>query len=295
VFSIGVAALVARSLYRPVHRMTLAVAALAEGNYDQRVPEAGPTELRRLGAAFNDMAARVKLSQQRLRDFVADVSHELKSPLTSIGGFAQALLDGTAEDEATRTRAAEIIRDESRRVASQVDELLDLSRVQSGQVVMSFQDISVFELVGLCGELLGVRAKEMGVCLDLDVPLHLRIMGDADRLERVVNNLIDNALKHSPRGGRICIVAREVGQECVELAVSDEGPGIPGDNLDLVFDRFYQGTGVRTGAGLGLAIAREIMHAHGGAIRAENGLKKGAVFTMRLPTGHLPVTGEQPQ
>ncbi len=295
VFSIVVAALVARSLYRPVQRMTLAVAAIAEGNYDQNVPVSGPPELQRLAAAFNDMAVRVKLSQQRLRDFVADVSHELRSPLTSIGGFAQALLDGTAEDESTRRRAAQIIADESRRVAAQVDELLDLSRVQSGQVAMLREVLPVSELVGLCSELLSRRASDREVTIETDVPEGLRVIGDSDRLEQVIGNLLDNALKHSPQGGTIRVTACAAGMDRVEISVVDEGPGIPPDNLDHVFDRFYQGAGVRTGAGLGLAIARVIVHAHGGSIRAGNGPEKGAVFTVRLPTGHREVTGGQPQ
>ena len=295
VLSIVLAALIGRAFYRPVRRVTEAAVLMAEGDYAQRVPVAGSPELKRLAGAFNTMASQVRLSQQRLRDFVADVSHELRSPLTSIGGFAQALLDGTAEDEQTRTRAAEVIRDESRRAASQVDELLDLSRVQSGQAAMSREEVPVSELVGLCSELLGGRVRESGLRLEADVPQHLCVMGDGDRLEQVVSNLIDNALKHSPPGGRVRIVARGVGQEWVEISVSDEGPGIPGDNLDLVFDRFYQGAGVRTGAGLGLAIAREIVRAHGGSIRAANGPEKGAVFTVRLPTCHRQATGGQPQ
>ncbi len=295
VFSIAVAALVARSLYRPVQRMTFAVAALADGNYDQNVPVSGPAELRRLAATFNDMAVRVKLSQQRLRDFVADVSHELKSPLTSIGGFAQALLDGTAEDESTRRRAAQIIADESRRVAAQVDELLEFSRIQSGQIAMSCDDLQVSGLVGLCSELLSTRVSGREVTLETDVPGDLCVIGDSDRLEQVIGNLLDNALKHSPPGGTIRVTARAASMDWIELSVVDEGPGIPPDNLDHVFDRFYQGAGVRTGAGLGLAIAREIVHAHGGSIRAVNGPVRGAVFTVRLPSCRRGVVGGQPQ
>ncbi|MBE9506402.1 MAG: HAMP domain-containing histidine kinase [Chloroflexi bacterium] len=275
--------------------MTFAVAAIAEGNYDQIVPVSGPPELKRLAATFNDMAVRVKLSQQRLRDFVADVSHELRSPLTSIGGFAQALLDGTAEDESTRRRAAQIIADESRRVAAQVDELLDLSRVQSGQISMSRDDLQLSGLVGLCSEVLSTRASDREVTLETDVPEGLCVIGDGDRLEQVIGNLLDNALKHSPPGGTIRVTARAAGMDRVELSVVDEGPGIPPDNLDHVFDRFYQGAGVRTGAGLGLAIAREIVRAHGGSIRAANGLEKGAVFTVRLPSCRRGVAGGQPQ
>ena len=283
IISLILAAAIGRSFYRPVKRVTEAAQQMADGSYDQHVPVEGPPELKRMAGAFNAMASQVRLSQQRLRDFVADVSHELKSPLTSINGFAQALFDGTAADEPTRTRAAEIIRDESRRVALQVDELLDLSRIQAGQTLFSIEAISIGDVVNRTAETFGFRAHERGISIAREVQPGLQVRGDSDRLEQVVSNLLDNALKHGPEGSTVVLSANHVDTDWVEVSVGDEGPGIPEDKIEHVFERFYQGTGVRTGAGLGLAIAREIVVAHGGSISVANAPTGGAVFTVRLP------------
>jgi len=290
VVSLILAAAIGRSFYRPVKRVTEAAQQMADGSYDQHVPVEGPPELKRMARAFNAMASQVRLSQQRLRDFVADVSHELKSPLTSIGGFAQALLDGTATDEPTRMRAAEIIRDESRRVALQVDELLDLSRIQAGQIVFAADAVRIGDVVNQAAEVFAFRAGERHIIIATDVQPGLRVQGDADRLEQVVSNLLDNALKHGPEGSTVRLGACRIDSAWVEVSVADEGPGIPQDKIEHVFERFYQGTGVRTGAGLGLAIAREIVSAHGGSIAAVNAETGGAVFTVRLPAA--PSTGD---
>ena len=282
VVSLILAAAIGRSFYRPVMRVTEAAQQIADGTYDLQVPVEGPPELKRMANAFNAMASKVRVSQQRLRDFVADVSHELKSPLTSIGGFAQAILDGTAADESTRIRAAEIIRDQSRRVACQVDELLDLSRIQAGRVAFSTEAVDVGDVVNRAAEVFGFRADERGMAIARTVQPDLRVRGDSDRLEQVVSNLLDNALKHAPRGSTVGLSASRAGT-WIEVSVADEGPGIPEDKIEHVFERFYQGTGVRTGAGLGLAIAREIVVAHGGSISVANARGSGAVFTVRLP------------
>lgn len=290
VVSLILAAGIGRSFYRPVKRVTEAAQQMADGTYDQHVPVEGPPELKRMARAFNAMSSQVRLSQQRLRDFVADVSHELKSPLTSINGFAQALLDGTAADEPTRTRAAEIIRDESRRVASQVDELLDLSRIQAGQIVFSMDAVCIGDVLNQAAEVFGFKSDERGMTIAREVQPGLQVRGDSDRLEQVVSNLLDNALKHGPEGSTVRLSASRVEQGWIELSVADEGPGIPEDKIGHVFERFYQGTGVRTGAGLGLAIAREIVVAHGGSIAVSNANTGGAVFTVRLPAA--PLTGD---
>lgn len=140
----------ARSVYRPIQRVTEAAEKMAQGQYDQEIPVAGPEEVKGLAVGFNQMARQVELSQQRLRNFVADVSHQLRSPLTSIRGFAQAILDGTASDSETRLRAAQVIEDESKRMIRQVDELLELSRVQSGQIQMVREPVDIKELLEHC-------------------------------------------------------------------------------------------------------------------------------------------------
>ncbi len=287
--SLIVALLIARSVYRPLSRVTAATGNIARGQFDQPIPESGPAEVRQLASSFNNMATQVKESQQQLRHFVADVSHELKSPLTSIQGFAQALVDGTAADDETRTKAARIINDEARRMRRQVDELLELARVQSGQLKMEREPVNVRELIERCREVFSVQAADKKVVLVSETSGGvMTVTGDADRLEEVLDNLIDNAIKNSHQGGQVNIFGRPVDGNWIEMKVTDQGPGIPPEQLPHVFERFYQVTGVRTGVGLGLTIAREIVHAHGGTIEARSEPGEGADFTIRLPAASTP-------
>jgi signal transduction histidine kinase len=271
-----------RTIYRPLAGVKAAAQKIAQGDYSQRVPEEGPEEIKELAVSFNHMTGEVEQAQTRLRHFVADVSHELKSPLTSIQGFAQALLDGTAADEETQTRAIQIIQSESKRLKRQVDELLELSRMQSGQARLIKERVDINDILSRSIEIYAVQAGEKHVELRLHAKPRLTVMGDADRLEQVFNNLLDNAIKNSPPGAAVNITGSQ-GSDTVQITVSDSGPGIPADHLPHVFERFYQVPGVRTGVGLGLTIAREIVLAHGGTIEVSSPPCEGARFTVSLP------------
>ncbi len=281
--SVVIAFLLARSVYRPVQRVTEAAEKIAQGQYDQEVPVTGPKDIKGLAIGFNQMAKQVKQAQQRLRYFVADVSHELRTPLTSIRGFAQAMLDGTTKDRSTRLRAAQVIEDESKRMIRQVDELLELSRMQSGQIQMAREPVDIKELLEHCQEIFIIRAEEKGLTLQIEIEPLKPVIGDIDRLEQVFCNLLDNAFKHSSDGGEVKISARNTATNYVEVTVADSGPGIPPEQLPYVFERFYQAGGVRTGTGLGLAIAREIVLAHGGKIEVDSTPGEGAEFIVTLP------------
>lgn len=282
--SVVIAIFLARSVYRPIQRVTEAAEKMAQGQYDQEVLVAGPKEVKGLAVSFNQMARQVKLSEQRLRYFVADVSHQLRNPLTSIRGFARAILDGTAKDPATRLRAAQVIEDESKRMMRQVDELLELSRMQSGQIQMVRETIDIKELLEHCQEIFTIRAEEKNLLLRTEIEPLMPVVGDMDRLEQVFSNLLDNALKNSPTGGKVRIIGRKTGTDSVQIIIADSGPGIPPEQLPHVFERFYQASGVRTGAGLGLAIAKEIVLAHGGKIEASSVPGEGTEFIVRLST-----------
>ncbi|MFQ5826841.1 MAG: sensor histidine kinase [Dehalococcoidia bacterium] len=282
--SVVIAVFLARSVYRPIQRVTDAAEEIARGRYDQEIALAGPREVRGLALAFNRMAKQVKHSQQRLREFLADVSHELRSPLTSIRGFAQAMVDGTARDSEAQSRAAQIIEDESKRMIRLVDELLELSRIESGQIQMLREPVDVKALLEHCQEIFMMRAQEKGLRLRADLEPLPSIVGDTDRLEQVFSNLLDNALKHTPLGGEISISARQASSDLVEITVADTGPGISPQELPHVFGRFYRADAAKTGTGLGLAIAREIVRAHGGDIEARSALGGGAQFIVRLAT-----------
>lgn len=282
ILSLIIALLFARSIYRPINRVTVAAEKMAQGHYDQEIPVAGPKECKELADSFNQMAQQVKRSQQQLRHFVADVSHQLKSPLTSIHGFAQALLDGTANDEAARQRAATIISEESRRMKKQVDQLLEIARMQAGQLRMERGPVDINELLEHCREVFAVQADEKQVKIKIAADALMNVPGDFDRLEQVFSNLLDNAIKNSPRDGEVRLKGRNLTKE-VEVSVSDDGPGIAPEQLPYLFERFHQATGVRSGYGLGLAIAREIVTAHGGTIEAKSEPGEGAQFIVRLP------------
>ena len=281
--SVVIAFLLAGSVYRPVRQLTEATEKIARGQYDLAIPVSGPREIRGLAERFNEMASKVNQSQQQLRHFVADVSHQLKTPLTSIQGFAQAILDGTAGDSETRAKAIRVIDDESRRMIRQVDELLQLSRMQAGQIAIARELVDIKELLGHCLEIFSLRAEDNGISLKTEIEPLMPVVGDIDRLEQVFNNLIDNALKNSPARSEVSITGRNSGDGLIEVIVADSGPGIPPEQLPYVFERFYQASGLRSGVGLGLAIAAEIVSAHAGTIEVESNPGEGARFTVRLP------------
>jgi two-component system, OmpR family, sensor kinase len=281
--SILVAYWLSRSLYKPLGEITEAADKIGRGEYSHRINSRDTGEIGALAGSFDRMASEVEGSQVKLQNFVADVSHELKSPLTAIQGFSQALIDGTAADKETQTKAARIINEEAKRLRRQVDELLDLSRLQSGQFKMDICRIDLTQVIKQSTELFKMQAADKSVTLDLDASPGLWINGDSDRLEQVFNNLFDNAIKNSPPFTTINISAAR-NENRIFASVLDHGPGIHPDALPRVFDRFYQVTGMRTGVGLGLAITREIILAHNGTIDVKSVPGSGAEFILSLPS-----------
>ncbi|MCC6628309.1 MAG: HAMP domain-containing histidine kinase [Chloroflexi bacterium] len=279
------ATLMARSLYQPIVRLKAAAEGMARGHYDQQVPEEGPAELAGLARAFNDMAGEVRASRQSMQEFVANVSHELRTPLTSVRGFVEALSDGTVSDEAGRRRSLAVIGAELRRLQRLVTGLLDLSRFESGQVALRRESVDLAAVVAQCGEIVSARAEEAGVTLIVEVPSPSPfVTGDADRLEQVIANLLDNALRYTPTGGRVGLrLMSDSGQ--ARVAVADTGPGVPAAAVPHLFERFFTADPARAGhgAGLGLAIAREIALAHGGDIEVASRVGEGSTFTLVLP------------
>jgi signal transduction histidine kinase len=244
------------------------------------------------------MAEQVKASQQSQRDFLANVSHDLKTPLTSIQGFAQAITDGAANGPESVRRSAGIIRDEAQRMSRMVTELLDLARIESGQIVMRREAVHLSAVLGDCVDKLALRAQQSGIKLEVQVPNDLPVItGDGDRLAQVFTNLLDNALKHTQAGGKITVAARpltgssivrrgKTWPAAVEVSVGDTGSGIPPEDLSRIFERFYQVDKSRQrsgGLGLGLAIVKQIVEAHYGAIHAESVVGLGSRFVVTLP------------
>ena len=287
VLSVLLALLISRSVAAPLRRVASAAQAIACGETGTRAPASGPQELRDLAQTFNSMADQVEASQQSQRDFVANVSHELKTPLTSIQGFSQALLDGTASGPEGTARAARVIHDEADRMRRMADELLILARFDAGQVAIARGPMELGPLLQRCVEKQATQAGASEVALALDLPESLTVTGDGDRLVQVFTNLLDNAVAHTPPGGTVTVGARRMGDDRgVEVTVTDTGEGIPSGALSRIFERFYQVDKARQrgrGAGLGLAITKEIVEAHGGTVTAESVLGLGSRFTVRLP------------
>ncbi len=293
VLSVLLALFLSRSVAAPLRRIASTAEAIARGETDARVPISGPTEVHALARSFNTMADQVEATQQSQRDFVANVSHDLKTPLTSIRGFSQALLDGTASTPEATARAVHVIHEEAEHMRRMVDELLILARFDAGQSEMAHEPVELGSLLQGCIEKLTPQAQVVGVILELDVPDQLVITGDGDRLAQVFTNLLDNAISHTPAEGKVMLAAHRVtaakdrSGHAVEITVTDTGKGIPAEELPRIFERFYQvdkSRQRRRGAGLGLAIAKEIIEAHGGTIRAESVTGLGTRFTVQIPT-----------
>jgi len=262
---------------------------LAARNYPsedmQPVKPRGPHEVQVLTRAFNSMITRVHNSQQSQRDFVANVSHELKTPLTSIQGFAQAILDDTADTPTARKQAAQIIYDESARMHRLALDLLDLARLEAGTADLKMSAMDVGALLRGVVEKFMPQAVKAGIDLQVNIPDRLpTLIADGDRLAQVFTNLIDNALKFTPANGSVTLSAKKAGIG-IELSVTDSGIGIESEALTRLFDRFYQVDSSRAerGAGLGLAIVKEIVQAHGGKISVRSQVGHGTTFTIQLP------------
>jgi signal transduction histidine kinase len=252
------------------------------------VRPSGPREVQELTQAFNAMTARVQASQKSQREFVANVSHELKTPLTSIQGFAQALQDGTAEAPEARQQAAGIIYDEAGRMHRMVLDLLDLARLDAGTLELQRVPVDVPALLRSVADKFVPQARAAGISIRVKAPVLPAITGDGDRLAQVFTNLVDNALKFTSSGGSVTLRAAPADSGLL-TEVEDSGAGIPPEALARIFDRFYQvdpsrSGGEKHGAGLGLAIVKEIVTAHGGKISVRSTPGKGSTFTVFLPT-----------
>jgi two-component system OmpR family sensor kinase len=270
----------------PLKRMAAGAGRLAGGQYQPVKPE-GPDEVRQLAQALNEMGAQVQSSQLSQRDFIANVTHELKTPLTSIQGFSQAILDGTVRDEQSLRQAAEVIHTEAERMNRLVLDLLALAKLEAGTADLSYALVDVLALLDQVVQKFSLQASQAQVDLRSALPALPPLYGDGDRLAQVFTNLVDNALKFTLAGGQV-VISAETTADGVRVTVADCGPGIPLEEKSRIFERFYQkdrsrrGGGGR-GVGLGLPIARQIVLAHGGKIWVESTVGKGSIFYVELP------------
>jgi two-component system phosphate regulon sensor histidine kinase PhoR len=224
---------------------------------------------------------------ERIRhDFVANVSHEFKTPLTAIQGFAETLLSGALEDPRNNRRFLEIIRDHATRLAVLTDDLLKLARIEAGKLEVQFGPVQLSDVIERCVEISELNATRKRITLEVDVPPHLPLVhGDASLLRDVVQNLLDNAVQYTPESGRVRISAHADTREAV-VSVDDTGIGIPLADQERIFERFYRVDAARSreagGTGLGLSIAKHIVEAHGGRLWVESEIGHGSKFSFSL-------------
>jgi signal transduction histidine kinase len=264
--------LISRSLTRPLTQLASAAEDIAGGNYSRRVGIKGSDEIGMLGSSFNRMAEAVERARKIQRDFLANVSHELKTPLTSLIGFSQAMIDGSLMSEAERSRAATIIHEESERVLHMAQELLDLARVEAGTMSLHITAVDLSAQLEQEVEIVRKRADSRKLSLELAVPEDIPpVAADPERLHQVFENLLDNAVKYAPEGSTVGAVAR-LSVAGVETVISNP-VGSHRPDPERMFERFYRADPSRSGAaggvGLGLSISRELTAAMKGRLWAD--------------------------
>ena len=304
------AVMAALVIFRPARRrlrsLEEAARALGEGRTDVRADERGGDEVSALAHTFNQMALELEArttalshSDRARRQLLADVSHELMTPLTAIRGYTQTLaMPDLVVNPATRARYFEIVDQETYTLEAIIGDLLDLAKLEGGGETLTFEPVSVSELFGRVADRHEPTLRARNITLHLEAADAVEVNGDVQRLEQALQNVASNAIRHTPDGGRVELRARAQDGHAV-ITVRDTGPGIPTEHLPHIFDRFYKVDASRTAAGstggssgLGLSIVRAIVERHDGQVTASNGAGGGAVFEIRLPGAR---SGDTPQ
>lgn len=275
----------ARALTRPLRELTRAIRAMARGDLGQQVPVRSQDELGQLAVAFNQMSADLARANQARRQMTADIAHDLRTPLTVIGGYVEALRDGVLKPDSDRF---DTMYNEVQHLQHLVEDLRTLSLADSGELILNRQSLQPVTLLERIAAAYWHRAEQQGIQLQIKAPQSLRrIYVDEERMVQVLGNLVSNSLRHTPQGGQIVLSSRS-SEGALQILVQDTGEGIPPQALPFIFDRFYRGDASRPGkgdeSGLGLAIARSIVEAHGGTISADSSPGHGTTFTIWLPT-----------
>ena len=281
--------LLSGTIARPLRRLTAAASAVARGQFNQQVAVRSRDEVGHLSQAFNDMTARLQTARQMQVDFVANVSHELRTPLTSIKGMLETLRDGAVDDPEVRDRFLETAESETDRLIRLVNDLLLLSRTDSEALSLRCESRDLPGLVRPVLDHLAPQAEAHDLVLKLEVsPDTPLVWIDPDRIEQVLVNLLDNAIKYSRPGGAVTVKASAERNQAALVRVCDEGIGIPTQDLPYVGRRFYRADKARSraegGSGLGLAIAQALVQAHGGRLWLESQEGQGTVVSFTLPS-----------
>jgi len=288
--SLLIARWLARGMTQPLRDMAAAARAMETGDYSARVVTTSRDEVGQLAAAFNRMSSELAILEKSRRDLVANVSHELKTPITAIRAHLENLADGVEQPD---PKTMQVMLAQTERLGRLVDHLLDLSRLESGEVPMYMEVISLEPIVARVLSEISVGRAVTDVTLRNDVAPVLAATADAERIHQVLYNLVDNAVRFTPPGGTVTVTGTRR-EDRVAIEVSDSGVGIAPEHLPRLFERFYRADASRSreggGTGIGLAIARSIVESHGGRITATSEPGHGSAFTFDLPAAEAAVS-----
>ncbi len=280
--AVGAALVLGSSIARRIERLGAASAQLAAGELQTRAPEDGPRELAELGRSFNEMAANLESLFDARRELVAAASHDLRTPIASITAMLEAIEDGLADVSEYLTP----LQEQARRLASLVEDLFELARIDAGALAYELQVVELAPIVESCLRGFEAEARAQGVRLEQRIEPTPPARCAPEQVERVLLNLLTNALRHTPSDGTVAVVVADA-DDAVRVTVEDDGEGISPDTARRMFDRFWRSDsardGVAGGAGLGLAIARGLVEAQGGRMWAEPGEPRGARVSFTLP------------
>jgi len=273
-----------RLILAPVKALTSAAERVGRGDFSQRVKTKDKGELGDLAQAFNSMSNDLERAEKLRQNMVADIAHELRTPLSNVQGYLEALRDGVIKPDAETIRS---LSEEATLLSRLVDDLQELSLAEAGELKLNCQTEDIAELINQTVAAVQAQATTKGASVFIDLPDKLPPVNiDSHRISQVLRNLLENAVAHTAKGGSITVAAKQQGN-WVEVSVTDNGEGIPAEDLPNIFERFYRVDKSRAratgGSGLGLTIAKRLVEAHGGKIEAQSELGKGSRFTFTLP------------
>lgn len=283
-FVFVVSLVITRSISRPVSLLKRKTSEIARGNFDTAVEIASPPEIAELATAFNLMCHKLKDLDKMKSDFFSSMSHDLRTPLTSIKEGTSLLLDGVGGAVTDKQKKIlHILAEESSRLIAMVNSLLDLAKMEAGMMTYAFAPWSLSALIRRATTEIGPLMEAKKIILETSVSEDLPVLNlDSERILQALRNLIANAVKFAPEGGHVRVTARPTDRG-VEVSVADNGPGIPPESLSTIFEKFRQAAPTANGSGLGLAIVKHIVTSHGGQVWAESKVGKGSTFVFVLP------------
>ena len=280
---------ISRRISRPIVQMTSAVIKLAEGEKVGEIHAKTGDEIEKLADAFNVMNSQLEITENVRREFIANVSHDLRTPLTSINGFVQGMIDGLIKPE-NYPKHLVTIKEEINRLMKLTKDILEIAKIQGGAINLNITNVKAADTISLVVESIEILAQQKEIQISSQCPMNLYVKADCDRLKQILSNLLANAVNYSGNGSKVCITAAAE-EDYVKFVIRDNGQGIPKENLENIFEKFYRADKSRQtdgGTGLGLNISKSLVELHGGRIWAESEMGQGTSFYFTIPNPQAP-------